>query len=560
MKKLFIYALLAMTGFAFYSCDDRFDNPVTEQQDASSPYATWTYEVGIQFENFYTNHPDVTWNNWGNWDVDGEDVFYKAPTTVYVYNKAGEFLGEMNATEEFDYDNFDWSKYYKFAGTLTGAIGEELIISTLKDFDYYSKQDGTLKSLVENCVLEIAEVPIIVANNATKKIGTQNAKFESAILAMFGRFNNFGDDTDRSFTLTSDSLAYVPANDEGARTFTINLAEAVKPQSEGLFWAFAPGAKESTTYTWELNSDNGYKGINAWKGQYNANNSLNSIYELNFIPKELDLTKYTKFLKEVKEQEAPYYIGISTTNDADYEPIITQSGKDTLEVQLSINGKATLKDLTIRNDYGYALRLSGSWYTYEAYTPTYEENYLPVITLQGKNSFKSPNSSYAMRVNSDATLKGDGELELEGISYGINIYSGWTRGIYDENWNWKEGSGYYSAKLNLNDKVKVKTNGVYVNRYNPNGEYIPCELNVNGGSFESTGNEGVIPVRLYGGKLNIGADATSVKATTGQTGDNPLIIAEYDFTNYNWTELAKFDETKYTDTTKDGVRTITPKK
>ena len=35
MKKLLFWAVLLMTGFAFYSCDERFDNPVTQQQDPS---------------------------------------------------------------------------------------------------------------------------------------------------------------------------------------------------------------------------------------------------------------------------------------------------------------------------------------------------------------------------------------------------------------------------------------------------------------------------------------------------------------------------------------------
>ena len=58
MKKLFIYALLLVTGFAFYSCDDRFDNPVTQQQDASNPYSTWTYEVKIDFADVNISYWD----------------------------------------------------------------------------------------------------------------------------------------------------------------------------------------------------------------------------------------------------------------------------------------------------------------------------------------------------------------------------------------------------------------------------------------------------------------------------------------------------------------------
>ena len=554
MKKLFIYALLVMTGFAFYSCDERFDNPVTEQQDASSPYATWTYEVGIQFQEFYTSHPDLNWNNWGNWDIDGEDVFYKAPTTVYVYNKAGEFLGEMNATEEFDYDNFDWSKYYKFAGTLTGAIGEELVISTLKDFDYYSKQDGTLKSLVENCILEIAEVPIIIANNTTKKIGTQNAQFKSAILAMFGRFDGFCEDADKSLTLTSDSVAYVPANEEGVRSFTIKLADAVKPKSEGLFWAFAPGAKEEATYTWELNSDNGYKSINIWKGKYGPNESLNYIYWLNFQLKEIDLTKYFAFLKEENpDQEDPFWVGINSEKNSVFEPFITQSGKEAVDIILNIQGKATIQDINIKG----ALELNG--YKRKWYEEEYD--YLPVLTVKGSNVVE--NKNYAgICINATATIQGDGTITSTGDDHGLVVNSSWNTETQDDNgWSTKGEA----SVLTIAGDVKIIANGlnmaaVYVGKtgawsYPPYSGYdVTCVLNLNGGTLEAIAKDDNQPAVLVDGTLNIGSGATMLKGTAGK--DSELVIVD----GSTWTEFAKFDETKFTDTTKDGVRTITPKK
>ena len=556
MKKLLFWAVLLMTGFAFYSCDERFDNPVAERQDSSSPNATWSYEVGIKFTDFSFWHYDTNWN-WVNTDLDGEAVTYKAPSTVYAYNKAGEYLGELTATEEFDYDAFDWNKYYKFAGTLKGAIGEEIVISTLKDFDYYSKQDGTLKSLAENSLLATADVPIIVADNSHKKIATQNVQLKSAISAFFARFDNgYSDDNDREFTVSADSLIATPS-------FEIKLAEAVKPETEGFFFAFATAAKESAKYTFEFNSEEkGIKGINVWEGYYGASNSINSIYYLNFTPKELDLSKYTKYLKEVKEINAPYYISVSTMNRVDYEPIITQSEKDALDVQLYISGKATIKDINLAGDYSY-IQTSGSLYTYEARDPEYrEESYLPTITLVGKNTVKASKQSYGARFRSNVTLKGEGELEIEGAYYGLYINSGWTNCTVDENWNYTYK--YSPSTLTLTENAKVKTNGAYINRYNVSGEYLPCTLEVKSGSFESTGIEGSPAIQLYGGKVTIGTDATSFKATSGQTGDTPMCIAALDFTNYNYVE-AKLenlvaDKTKFTDETKDGVRTITPKK
>lgn len=553
MKKLLFWAVLLMTGFAFYSCDERFDNPVAERQDSSSPNATWSYEVGLKFQNFSLNHPDLNWNNWGTWDVDGEEVTYKAPSTVYVYNKAGDFLGELTATEEFDYDAFNWDKYYKFAGTLKGAIGDELVISTLKDFDYYSKQDGTLKSIAENCYLQVAEVPIIVANNAAKTIGTQNAELKSAILALFGRFNGMCDDTDRSITLTSDSLAYIPENEEGVKTFTINLADAVKPESEGLFWAFAPGAKEEATYTWELNSENGYKGINTWKGYYGPSSGLGYIWNLNFTPIELDLTKYTKYLKDIKEQEAPYYITIQTDNNDKIEPIIYQSSKDTVEVQMRIYGKATIKDLVIGKK-GY-LRLQG--YKSKYGNPTVEYNYLPVITVIGENSITST-ASYSFASYSEATLKGDGTLKVEAKNNGINISGSYYEETADDNWNWTYT--YKPAKLIVTDNVKLISNSrVSINSTWIDDKYVANELVLKGGSLEAKGQEYNYAIALWGGKLNI-SEGTSVKATTGMTGDGAICIYDSETSAEATIESLVADKTKFTDETKDGVRTITPKK
>ena len=205
MKKLFIYALLLMTGFAFYSCDDRFDNPVAEQQDPTNPNATWSYEVSVKFANY---------SNDGYKDVDGKKYTYTAPSTIYVYNKSFEKLGELTVTEPEEFpDSFtvaDFDKSYKFAGKLQGAIGEELIISSLDDFDYITKQDGTMKSLMENCVLQTAKVPIIITNATKKSIGTKSVELKSMIFASKWRFGDsdyFYPETDyKGFTFSGDSL------------------------------------------------------------------------------------------------------------------------------------------------------------------------------------------------------------------------------------------------------------------------------------------------------------------------------------------------------------------
>ena len=375
---------------------------------------------------------------------------------------------------------------------------------------------------------------------------TQNVKLESAILAIFARFNsNYTDDTDRSFTLTADSLIATPS-------FEVKFAEAVKPQTEGFFFAFATAAKESAKYNFEFNSEEkGVKCINVWEGDYKGKTDVQSLWGLYFDLKEIDLSKYTKYLKDVKEQEAPYYISTTADQNAAFEPFIYQSSKDTVEVRLTIYGKATIKDLVFgKSSYVY---LRGNKAVYEAYNPVGEYNELPVITVLGENSITSTyyNGIY---VYSEATLKGDGTIKTEAMNNGIYISSAYWDEIADKNWNWT--SLRKPAKLIVTENVKLISNSlVAINSVWINSEPLANELVLKGGSLEAKGKEGQFAIALWGGKLNIG-EGTSVKATTGMTGDGAICI--FDQTTYAEATIESLvdDKTKFTDEIKDGVRTI----
>ena len=399
IKKLFLWSVLLMTGFAFYSCDDVIDNPATGKQDPTNPNATWTYEVGIKFAEF---------NSWYA-DVDGESVdAWKAPSTVYVYNKSREFLGELNALEEFDYENFNFNSYYKFSGTLKGAIGEELFITTLKDFDYYSKQDGTLKSIVENSVLEVGRVPIIITNTSTGKIGTQNVKLESKINAIRARiYDNlyFNSETDRAFTISGDSLAA----ENGS--FTVNFAENIKP-NEYFFFAFASLAQGYATYYLDIDSENGYKSYTVFSGTYKGNTGVNGTYGFYFnsYVRELDLTKYFAFRKSL-EQGADENWGTwaNVQTYEDNEAIVTQSGKDALPIEIDINGNVTLKDINVTR----------TMYASSGYKGT------STITLEGENVVNSEwGSGFCSWGN--ITFKGNGSIAFSGYENGIQISDGYS--------------------------------------------------------------------------------------------------------------------------------------
>ena len=540
MKKLLIYALLLVTGFAFYSCDDRFDNPVSKQQDPSNPKASWTYEVNIKFAQ------------WSFWNGE-ENLVYKAPTTVYVYNADKQFLGELKATEEFNYDNFNWDTYYKFSGTLKGAIGEKLLFSTLKDFDYYSKQDGTIESLMENSILEIAEAPIIIANSTTGKIATQNVQLKSKINAMKWSFSNsdfFNKDTDKGFTFIGDSLL-------ATESIKVDFAEKLNP-NEPFYFAFASEAKTDKVYTIEIDSENGYKSYNYFNGIFN-NGTQGVWWEWTDMwfdtVKELDLTKYYAYLKKNDPEQESYWVGINGSNNAPFEAQITQSGKDAVPVHLIIRGKATIKDINIGKK-GH-LGLEGGIFRWW----DYENNSLPTLTVKGNNTIY--NEEFAgIAIEATATIQGDGTINSTGADHGLVVNNSWNTETQDNNgWSTKGEA----SVLTIAGNVTIIANGlhlaaVYVGKPNAwsyppySEEQVSCTLNLNSGTLEAVAKDDGQPAVLIDGTLNIGPKATMLKGTAEKS---ELVIAN----GATWTELAKFDEKKYNDSgAKDGVRTITPKK
>ena len=134
MKKLFLFAALIMTGFAFYSCEDVVDNP------AQDPAQSWNYSVSVKFADFdFSAQP--------NDPVTGEPNAYVAPTTLYVLNEQNTLMGTI--TTDAAPAAGDYATY---AGTITGSIGNNLIITTKIGNDL-DKQDGTLASAIKNGIV-----------------------------------------------------------------------------------------------------------------------------------------------------------------------------------------------------------------------------------------------------------------------------------------------------------------------------------------------------------------------------------------------------------------------
>ena len=546
MKKLLFWALLLTTGFALYSCDERFDNPVTGGETAQA--TTFTYEVGIKFA-------DVDWNYW---DADAEEYKnYEAPKTVYVYNEKFQLLGELKAKEDIVAGDFN-----KFSGKLTGEIGEKLYISSLKDFEVAGNLDGTWETVIKYGILMAGEAPIIIKNTVGNTIATKNVTLENKTTVAGLYLYNWERSNDKVLKVTAKGLLSPYATEEIEKEFTINLKEDVSFNNLFVIPVVAKEADEDDEdyegieLKFNIDSENGYKSIGIWEHFMPDFDDFKGWYGISMQLTELDLTKYTAYLED-EGDEAPFNIFISTPQSSDNEPIIYQSGSESVNLRLTIRGEATLKDLNIEGDNSY-INFSGYIYKYEFNNAEY--NYLPTITLVGKNSIKSKEWS-CVRVSAETTLKGEGELTIESNNYGIEVYNRWFTSVTSADYQTVTYT-YYPTKLII-DGAKVTSNtGAYVSNTSIEGASTPNEIEVKNGTFIANGKETNNPaIYLNSGKLTILENGT-VTATSGQTAAvTPKCIQNQNGEEVELKDIVGEDKVeKFSDTgVKAGVRTITKK-
>ena len=161
MKKLLMWSALLMTGFAFYSCDDVIDNPA--QNDST----VWNCTVNVTFANF-------DFNGMGD-PESGEPYAFEAPKKLYVFNEQLEPLGTIATNTPPSA-----GATAKYSGNLCGVIGDNLILTTKTGTDY-AKQDGTIKSVVENGIVQTAKVGIRLYSNYNHELSTYDAKMENEV-------------------------------------------------------------------------------------------------------------------------------------------------------------------------------------------------------------------------------------------------------------------------------------------------------------------------------------------------------------------------------------------
>lgn len=268
MKKLLLWSALLMMGFAFYSCDDVVDNP------AQDPASVWNYSVSVKFADFDFK---------GYGDTSGPYT-YEAPTTLYVLNEDLVPMGTIT-TEAAPAAGTAAT----YAGTLTGTIGDNLIIITKLATDY-TKQDGTLKSAKDNGIIQTAKVPIKIYNANSQTLTTGAAKMENAVAIV--RFDMGFLQPGDAITVESDNIATED------NTMAITLSEETTFNTSDIFLAVPTDAIEENDYTILSNKQNGevakatLDDLTFKKGEINFADGISIPFGVPFNVSSVDLTKW----------------------------------------------------------------------------------------------------------------------------------------------------------------------------------------------------------------------------------------------------------------------------
>ena len=453
MKKLFLFAALLMTGFAFYSCEDVVDNP------AKDPAQSWNYSVSVKFADFDFN---------GAVDENSVPYTYKAPTTLYVLNEENTLMGTITTDAAPAIGD-----YGTYAGTLTGSIGNNLIITTKIGNDL-GKQDGTLKSAIENGIVQTAEVPIKIYNANSGTLTTASAKMENtAAIAHVHTYQlNGGDkvkfsDESKSFEWTVNEDFEVDFSDYW-NTTTIYIAIPTNGDPEAEYTISTDGVNG---YTLGATFDNTNLPLNTGK----LSGDLGSIV---FEELGIDLTKYDAYYRANSTNKTTgYYTFYQNIND-DKSFTITQSGGqlDSISVEVSGNTDKNVA-LTIDNiklGEGRSFRITGG--------AKFD------LTLIGENEFES------LDLRSPYTTKGTGSWKFNEL---------YMYGDYDQTWNSEKGiyeyKVNYAPEFTITENIDLAAIRVY------NG----AKLNIANGVKVNLKSKNYYPVAAERmGTINIGNNAT----------------------------------------------------
>ena len=449
-----------MTGFAFYSCEDVVDNP------AQDPAQSWNYSVSVKFEAF-------------------TGVAYQAPTTLYVLNEENTLMGTITTDAAPAVGD-----YGTYAGTLTGSIGNNLIIVSQSNEDC-AKQDGTLASIAKNGLVQTATVPIKIYNANSGTLTTAAAKMENTSAIVKFKTNEL---------LAGDKLTFT-AKDQAIE---ISINEEFDP-TVGILYAAVPATgTDNDDITIAATSKDGFMRGYTLKGEtYPVTKGVITDYSAVAVPFEktgVDLTVYDAYMRKndvVYPGSGGYGYMYRINNDMyntfsysipdDKSFIITQSGEAIDSLNIAISGTLD-KDVALTIDN---VRLGKNHYFEINNGAKFS------LTLVGANEFGMLN------LNTPYTKKGEGTWKFEELNVGGDI--AWNDkydtelGIYTNKVN-------YFAEFTIDEDMTLK----YLNAYNGG------KINIADGKKVKVINKWNDLVRITGeGTINVGKDSELYVETTG---------------------------------------------
>lgn len=466
MKKLFLFAALIMTGFAFYSCEDVVDNP------AQDPAQSWKYSVSVKFADFdFSAQP--------NDPVTGEPNAYVAPTTLYVLNEQNTLMGTITTDAAPAA-----GEYGTYAGLITGSIGNNLIITTKISNDL-DKQDGTLASAIENGIVQTAEVPIKIYNANSGHLTTAAAKMENTSAIAHVHIDQL---------VAGDKVTF----SNGTQSFEWTVNEEFEIDYNNDYWnstsmyvAIPKNGNEEEKYTLLSNKQNGEvlaKEITSEMFPVTVGKVSDDLGYLPFDVCGVDLTIWDAYQRQEYDITGSTYYSRWIEEGKPF--VITQSGEKAVNANVVLNGNYNTDVAVTLNN----VRLEKDNYFRVQDGPKF------AITLIGENKFETLN------LYSPFTKKGDGTWTFNQLNIGGG--TGW------------DGSTWvpYAAEYTINEDIDLK---------HLSSSY-GGKLTIADGKKVNVINENGTAVSIYRATFNIGKGAT-LKAESKAKNSSVINIQQAEF-------------------------------
>lgn len=313
-QNLLLWAALLLVGFACHSCDE-VDNAI------KNPDFVWNYKLDVRFANFDFG---------GLTDANGNAYRYQQPQNIYVFNESHQLLGTLKKTYSRSYSS-------TYSGTLQGAISDRLTISTVPDFNYYEKQDGTIESIIANGILQTATVTVMSTNGYSGELTTNDATLQNKTgivkCALTGGLVGAGTKT---ISVTSDGLIVSLTDEQAGTPVKLTLAENVDPTA-GFYLALAKESDAAADiYIRTDASSGGAETVACISNVALKKGKIADVGSVAATPVYIDLTAFAA-AQAAAGAPTPYQV------DVEGNTVISQTGSNPVNnVQLNVHGNTTL--------------------------------------------------------------------------------------------------------------------------------------------------------------------------------------------------------------------------